>query len=146
MENENIIRNTLNNDFNPYVIERAIEETKYEKVLKVYITSYNNNSIYLLTDKKIYIIEGNKDSKAVSCRRSKFVDLSSFNLYRHDSYDSIAIITDRGHVVFVLKFMNLTTAMECLRTLYEQQVLNDPFLEDKDKVKFDFDNYRTYPA
>ena len=146
MENENIIKNTLNNEFNPYIIERAIEETKNEQVLKVYIASCSNYCVYILTDKKIYIIDGNKDSKAVSCRRAKFVDLSSFNLYRHDSYDSIAIITDRGHVVFVLKFMNLTTAMECLRTLYEQQVLNDPFLEDKDKVKFDFDNYRTYPA
>lgn len=144
MTNIEIIKKNLDPKFNEAVMQRAAETTNKEKILMVFAPS-GYDTLYVITERCVYIFEGTKHCQAVSTRKAEFRNITEFHFYNRNAYDTIAVIS-KGHVVFVLKSLNLTSTLQLLRIMYQQQVLNDPLYPDKDKVRNDFDNWHTYPA
>lgn len=142
--NKEIIYKTFGPADVPYVTQRVEEETKKETIIRIKHMPGVDQRDYVLTDKSLYIFEGQKGSKFVSCRRVKLRDVFEFHLYKKNDYNNIAIIVRPGHVVFVLKFNNYLEALIFLRYLYRQQVKEDPNEDPNQFRAIDIENQLKY--
>ena len=142
--NQEIIYKTFGPSDVPYVTQRVEEETKKETIIRIKHMPGVDQRDYVLTDKSLYIFEGQKGSKFVSCRRVKLKDVFEFHLYKKNDYNNIAIIVRPGHVVFVLKFNNYLEALIFLRYLYRQQVKEDPNEDPNQFRAIDIENQLKY--
>ena len=80
--NQEIIYKTFGPSDVPYVTQRVEEETKKETIIRIKHMPGVDQRDYVLTDKSLYIFEGQKGSKFVSCRRVKLRDVFEFHLYK----------------------------------------------------------------
>ena len=142
--NQEILNKTFKESDVPYVTQRIQEETAKETILRIAHFPGNEQKDYVLTNRTLYIFEGQQGCKFVSCRRVRLRDVFEFHFYKRGINDNIAVITKPGHVVFVLKFTNYLQALVFLRYLYRQQVKEDPN-QDPDQFRaIDIDNQIKY--
>ena len=142
--NQEILNKIFRNTDVPYVTQRIEQETAKEKIIRIAHFPGNEQKDYVLTNKSIYIFEGQQGCKFVSCRKSKLRDVFEFHFYRRGDVDNIAVITKPGHVVFVLKFDNYLQALVFLRELYKRQVLEIPDQNPNTFRAIDIDNQIKY--
>ena len=142
--NQQIIQQTFKPSDVPFVTQRIEEETIKETIIRIKHIPGIEQKDYVLTNKTLYIFEGQQGSKFVSCRRVKLRDVFEFHLYKKNNFNNIAVIVRPGHVVFVLKFTNYLEALVFLRYLYRQQVKEDPNEDPNQFRAFDVDNQIKY--
>lgn len=137
-QNEKFLNEKIDFEFNKYVIARVLEETQKEEIIDAYFPFQNEEQCYILTEKRLYIFEGDHGTRYVSCRKAQLRDIKEFHLYFKNDFNNIALVTGNGHVTLVLKIGDYREAVLFMRKIYRQQVLNDSNVEGN---PFEYSDY-----